>query len=260
MSASTVAFTRRSVPSPGPNRRARGAASRRSICGLRHVRPGEPLYRAGEACSAFYVVRLGLFKSLTSTEQGQAQITGFHDAGDIMGLDGVDGEHYQLDVVALDAADVFVLPFAAWRSWWREAPHARAMLMRLLGQEIARSHALMLLLGTAPARRRVAAFLLDMSARHARSGCSRTRFTLKMTRYDIASYLGLSHECVSRMLSQMHQEGLVHVQGRAIALLDFPALRELAGTYWTDERRTPVRIVDRRGALLLDGGGPDATR
>ncbi len=87
----------------------------------------------------------------------------------------------------------------------------------------------MLLLGTMRAEERLATFLLNLSQRFVARGFSQVEFHLRMTREEIASYLGLKLETVSRLFSRLQEEGLIQVQGRAVKLLDLAALKKLVG-------------------------------
>ena len=72
-------------------------------------------------------------------------------------------------------------------------------------------------------------FLLDLADRYRRRGYSSNEYSLRMTRGEIASYLGLKLETACRVISRFQEEGLIQVQGRAMKLLDLPALRRMAG-------------------------------
>lgn len=218
-------------------------------CLRRHVGRGESLCSAGEAFRALYIVYVGNLKSFVVSRNGLIQVTGFQIAGDIVGFDGIDTGYYQSDVVALMASDVFVLPFAECERWSRESTYGQHLLLRTLAREASRSQQHMLALGTMRAERRMALFLLDLSHRHQQLGWSRSQFLLGMLRQDIGSYLGLTLETVSRLLSRMQRDGVLQVQGKSISLLDFPALWRLAGT--TPEHQYPAldAIVDREGNL-----------
>ena len=225
-------------------------------CMRRQVRRGETLFGAGDTFGTLFVVRVGFFKSLASSANGQVQVTGFPMVADVLGLDGIDTGFHQCDVVAFDNAEVFVLPFAECEQWARETAHGQRMLRRALAREITRSHDHMLLLSAARAEQRVAIFLLDMAERHRRLGDSRSRFALRMTRQDIGSYLGLQLETVSRLLSHFQREGFIQVQGREIALLDFPALWRLSGHAPDSHRPMVEPILDPQGnpTVVADGG------
>ena len=77
-----------------------------------------------------------------------------------------------------------------------------------------------------------------------------------MTRQDIGSYLGLQLETVSRILSHFQREGFIQVQGREIALLDFPALWRLSGRTPDSHRPMVEPILDAQGnlAVFADAG------
>jgi CRP/FNR family transcriptional regulator len=215
----------------------------------RPVRRGETLFGAGDPFNTLFVVRVGFFKSLASSANGQVQVTGFPMVGDVLGLDGIDTGFHQCDVVAFDNAEVFVLPFAECEQWVRETSHGQRLMRRTLAREITRGHDHMLLLSATRAEQRVAIFLLDMAERHRRLGDSRSRFALRMTRQDIGSYLGLQLETVSRLLSHFQREGYIQVQGREIALLDFPALWRLSGHTPDGHRPMVDPLLDSQGNL-----------
>jgi CRP/FNR family transcriptional regulator len=172
-------------------------------------------------------------------------------AGDVIGLDGIDNGFHHGEVIALEDAEVFVLPFAQCEQWSLESAHGQRLFMRTLAHEIVRSQELMIMLGTMRAEQRVAIFLLDNSERYGRLGYSRSQFLLRMTRQDMGSYLGLKLETVSRVLSRFQQAGFIQVQGKAIALLDFRALRRLSGISPYRQRPAVKPIVDRDGELLV---------
>ena len=206
-----------------------------SRCTRQRLRRGETLFGAGDVFHTLYVVHAGVLKSFTVSDDGLMQITGFQIPRDVVGLDGIGTGQHLSAAVALEDSEVFALPFAQCEQWAKESPHGQRVMMRTFAREITRSQEQMVVLGVMSAEQRVAAFLLDLSERYGRLGYSRSRFLLRMSRHDIGSYLGLKLETVSRVLSRLHREGLVQVQGRSIALLDLPALRRMVGV--SGERR-----------------------
>jgi CRP/FNR family transcriptional regulator len=215
------------------------------------VRRGDALCGFGDPFRTLFVVHVGVFKSFTMSDDGLMQVTGFPMAGDVIGMDAIDTGRHQSSTVALEDSEVFAVPFAQCERWTQSSAHAQRLMLRMLAREVARSQELMMMLGCMRAEQRLAAFLLDISERYNRLGYSRTRFLLRMTRQDIGSYLGLKLETISRLLSRFHQEGLIQVQGKSIALLDFDALCRLAGRSPDHARPLPEPIVDREGALLV---------
>ena len=94
----------------------------------RRVQQGQRLVCAGDAFKSMFVVRLGFFKSLTLSDDGQMQLTEFPMVGDLIGLDGISTGHYQCEVVAIDDAEVFVLPFAECQRWAHESADGQRLM------------------------------------------------------------------------------------------------------------------------------------
>jgi CRP/FNR family transcriptional regulator len=108
-------------------------------------------------------------------------------------------------------------------------PELQVRLSAALAQEIRRDRSWMLTIGTLPAEQRVATFLLDIATRLAHLGFSARHFILRMGRADIASFLALKHETVSRALSHLEKLEYISVLRREVKLLDIASLRAFAG-------------------------------
>jgi len=195
------------------------------------IRKRESLYRPGDAFTALFAIRLGTFKTLLLAEDGRAQITGYHMAGEIIGLDGIGDNRHACQAVALEDSEVCVLPFKELDELANGIPLLRRNLYRFISKDICRDQDMMLLLGSRSAEERLALFLLNLAERYHRRGYSASEFMLRMTREEIASYLGLQLETVSRLFSHLHEAGLIQVQGRAVKLLDTAALKRLIGQH-----------------------------
>jgi CRP/FNR family transcriptional regulator, anaerobic regulatory protein len=201
------------------------------------VRKRESLYRAGEPFAALYAIRLGTFKTLVLTDDGREQITGFHMPGDLLGLDSVGRDRYGCQAVALEDGEVCVLPFNRLDELAHEVPLLQRNLYRSLTTDICRDQNMLLLLGSRCAEERVALFLLNLAEAFRERGYSSSEFVLRMSREEIASYLGLQLETVSRLFSHLQEDGLIQVQGRAIKLLDMPALKRRGGAGSSRQRQ-----------------------
>jgi CRP/FNR family transcriptional regulator len=193
------------------------------------IRKREKLYRPGDAFAALYAIRLGTFKTLLLAEDGRDQVTGYHLPGEIVGLDGISDNRHACEAVALEDSEVCVLPFDRLEALANDVPALRRNLYRLIARDVCRDQEMMLLLGSRCAEERLALFLLNLADRYRMRGYSSREFQLRMTREEIASYLGLKLETVSRLFSHLQEQGLLQVQGRAIKLLDQGALKQLIG-------------------------------
>ena len=193
----------------------------------RKVKRGTTLFRNGEVFQSLFAIRTGFFKTCVTAEDGRDQVTGFQMAGEIIGLDGIVNDHHTCDAVALEDAEVCVMPFDRIGELSREVNALQHHVHRIMSREIVREHGVMLLLGSMRAEERLAAFLLNLVQRlHAR-GFSRSELVLRMTREEIGSYLGLKLETVSRTFSKFAEENIVEVRQRHVRILDTGALRRI---------------------------------
>ncbi len=199
-----------------------------AILGKRNrVVRGDALFRHGDPFTSLFAIRVGTLKTTVAAEDGREQITGYHLAGDILGLDGMHAGQHGCTATALEDSEACVIPFDLLEEVSRRVPGLQHNLHRVVGREIQGDHRHLLLLGSMRAEERLAAFLLNLSERYRCRGYSSTEFVLRMTREEIGSFLGLKLETVSRLFSRFAQEGLVRVQGRAVQIVDLQMLRRL---------------------------------
>lgn len=196
------------------------------------VEPGAPLhaeehlFRIGAPFTTLYAVRSGCFKSYVVDNDGREQVLGFHLPGELIGLDAIYPRRHRCNAVALDTGTVCELPFAELARLAGEIPELQQQIMRLMSKDIS---TLEDLVADHTADERLAAFLLGLSSRYRHRGYSATRFRLAMPRRDIANYLRLAPETVSRILARFQEDGLVAVERRDLELLDPERLGVVAG-------------------------------
>jgi CRP/FNR family transcriptional regulator len=193
----------------------------------RRLKRGESLFNAGGEFNAVYAIRSGFFKTSVVDGEGREQVTGFHMAGELVGLDGLGSGAYNATAVALEDSEVCVLPYALVEQMAREIPALQRHLHSVLAREIVRDHGVMMLLGSMRAEERLATFLLNLSKRFVRRGYSASDFHLRMTREELGSYLGLKLETVSRLFSQFQSERLIEVQQKHVRILDVAGLERV---------------------------------
>lgn len=200
------------------------------VASRRRIKRGDLLYRNGEKFKSLYAIRTGFFKTRVAAEDGRDQVTGFQMAGEILGLDGIVSDLHSCDAIALEDAEVCVMPFERIEELSREISGLQRHMHRIMSREIVRDQGVMLLLGSMRAEERLAAFLLNLLQRlHAR-GFSQSELVLRMTREEIGSYLGLKLETVSRTFSKFAEDGIVEVKQRHVRILDPDALARMVNT------------------------------
>lgn len=193
----------------------------------RKIGQGEALYRSGDNFTSLYAIRTGFFKTCVSSSDGREQVTGFQMAGEIIGLDGITSDRHNCNAIALEDAEVCVMPFADVEEISREFPVLQRHVHKIMSREIVRDQGIMLLLGNMRAEERLAAFLLNLVQRLNARGFSRSEVILRMTREEIGSYLGMKLETVSRTFSKFSEEGIIEVKQRWVKILKPDALKQI---------------------------------
>ena len=197
------------------------------VAARRKIKRGTTLFRNGEKFTSLYAIRTGFFKTCVASEDGRDQVTGFQMAGEIIGLDGIVNDNHTCDAIALEDAEVCVMPFDRIEELSREVNALQRHVHKIMSREIVREHGVMLLLGSMRAEERLASFLLNLVQRlHAR-GFSQSELILRMTREEIGSFLGLKLETVSRTFSKFALDGIIDVKQRHVHILNTEALKDI---------------------------------
>lgn len=197
------------------------------VANRRQVKQGQHLFANGEHFTSLYAIRTGFFKTCVTSQDGREQVTGFQMAGEIIGLDGIVSDQHHCDAIALEDAEVCVMPFANVEHLAREFPVLQRHVHKMMSREIVRENGMMMVLGNMRAEERLAAFLLNLVQRlHAR-GFSQSELILRMTREEIGSYLGLKLETISRTFSKFSEDGIIEVKQRYVRILDDSQLKQL---------------------------------
>ncbi len=191
---------------------------------------GDHLFHGGQSLKSVTVVRSGSIKGYHLSQEGDEIVSGFYLPGEVIGLDGLSSETHPGFAVALEDSRTCEIPFKDFLAMLDKSPKLNQVMLRLLSEEVAETRELLLVVGRLDARTRVALFLLSMSRRLARRKQNPDQFRLTMDRRDIANYLGLTIETVSRTLSAMQRDGLIEVQGKLVTIIDRESLQEQAQT------------------------------
>ena len=193
-----------------------------------HVGPyaeGQHIFREGDPFGAIAAVRSGTVKTYVNDAEGREQVQGFFLPGEVIGLNAISHGRYPCNAVALDSVALCRFSFDTMAALATRLPGLQQHLFKLLSDDIGKAA---LLAGNYTADERMAAFLVSLSRRYAARGFSPTRFRLTMTRTDIANYLRLASESVSRGLRRLQDEQIIQVERREIELLDLPRLELMA--------------------------------
>ena len=176
----------------------------------------------GEAALNVFSVTSGTVRLFKLLPDGRRQIVGFLLPGDLFGF--TPGESYTASAEAVDEVTLCRVPRRQLERALVEFPGMERQLLDLVARELAAAQDQMLLLGRKTAHERVASFLLGLDRRTGEKGW----IDLPMTRTDIADYLGLTTETVSRVFTVLKGSGCIALAGSKVRIADPEALAELA--------------------------------
>ena len=194
---------------------------------LRRVLAEQSLLYEGQAFDSLFVVGGGSFKHVQTDLEGYEQVLGFAIHGDMLGLDGLGRDRHASGVVALEDSSVVVLPLNELLALSHRIPALERLLHMATSTELMRRADTQYLMSAPSSEVRVARFVLQLAQRQRALGHSDRRLRLSMTRRDIASYLGVAHETVSRALTALVHDGCIAVSHRELEITDEATLREL---------------------------------
>lgn len=195
---------------------------------VEHIGPfreGEHIFREGDDFNAIAGIRAGTVKTYVTDLAGREQVQGFFLPGEVIGLNAISRSRYPCNAVALDTVLLCRFSFPRIATLATRMPLLQQHLFRLLSEDIGKAA---LLAGDFTAEERMAAFLIVLSRRYSARGLSPRDMRLTMARTDIANYLRLAAETVSRILKRFQENGLIRVERRNVELLDPGRLQEIA--------------------------------
>ena len=210
---------------------------------MRRLRAGQALFHEGAPAESIYFVRSGTFKIFHTAEDGYEQVLGFVGRAEVLGFDAVCTQGHPTEAAALEDSSVFALPMHELFALAERSAALARVVHLAVSSALARQGELADVMAAVAAEVRLARFLLHLSQRMAAAGQSPRRFVLRMSRRDIASYLAVAHETVSRSFTALVNWDLAKVDNRDVDIVDMDGLRSLA--------RSTRRQIDEAGRQCL---------
>ena len=191
--------------------------------------PGQAIFKMEDSFKSLFVIQSGTVKIETVSPEGSNLVDGFFFKGDLIGMEAIGGEQYLHDAIALEETWVCELPFDHVESLCSFIPRLQHKLLILLGQKIRHMNETFLHGRYLSAEQRLLLFFQMLCHKNVitKNGPSRS-LTLPMPKGDIASYLGLRAESLSRALGKLQSDGIIFNRGRTIEFLDIDAVLKLA--------------------------------
>jgi CRP/FNR family transcriptional regulator len=190
---------------------------------IRHLTAHEHAFFEGDKESHIYRIEAGLMRLYRLLADGRRQIIAFRSAGDVMGI-GSHGKQF-CSAEAVTPVTLRSLPFSVAHRRIRAEPHFQSEYLNLLTNELAEARQQLAMLNKRSASERVAAFI----ANHSRRSRHADRVELQVSRNDIADFLGLTIETVSRTLTRLRNQHVIEIpHAQSIVIIDFDRLEALA--------------------------------
>lgn len=207
------------------------SAAERRMNGLRirriRVPGGRALYRCGDKVESFYMIRSGCIKEMDDSTGQQGAVVNFALPGEMLSLECIGHAFSNTTSVAVEASFICVVPWDAFSKLGMESSRVAAELIRLIAKAGMAARELLTLIRDKEALARVSGFLLNVSARLQTRGVRGGEFRLAMNRDDIANYLGMRSETVSRCFSELAQRDLIRVRAKRVQILNSAELRKV---------------------------------
>jgi CRP/FNR family transcriptional regulator len=178
------------------------------------------LFRSGQPFNAIYVLRSGSAKSSVIANSGHDQISNFYFPGDLIGLDGFDNGSHAQSIKFLETSSVCRIDLGELDKAMASSAGIRHNMLQGMSHALNDEDKFLLSLNHMNSAQRLSTFILDLSFRFENRGLSGNVFDLSMTRVDIANYLGMAIETVSRLLTQLQNEQVIEVEKRRVSIVD----------------------------------------
>ncbi len=190
---------------------------------------GQALFVKDEPISAIYAVSSGTFKLTLNNENNEEKVMGFRFAGELIGEDALHPEKYAYNAVAIGKSSVCKVDVSELKACCEVIPNLQLNLVDLLTRQSSISQTeFQALIAKKSAESLLAAFLLNIAKRKSAHDGTKDSLNLSISRDNIANFLGLRRETLSRIFSKLQKEELIKVEGKQIQLIEFDKLTHLA--------------------------------
>jgi CRP/FNR family transcriptional regulator len=199
-----------------------------TISDVVHFAPKQTMLRQDDPADCMYNITTGTVRLYRLLADGRRQVIGFLLPGDFLGLSLA--ERHAVSADAIDAVSANRFRRVAFSHLIDEKPRLLRRVYEATTHELTVAHDHVVLLGRRTAEQKVAGFLLSMRERYRSLGAGGVTLRLPMTRQDIADYLGLTLETVSRTISKLQRQHIVLVVPDGLRVVD-PAALEALGSH-----------------------------
>ncbi len=192
------------------------------------LKKNQHLFNTGDSFSALYAIRAGIIKVYSFSDSGEEMIHGFYLPGDVLGIDALADKKHHYNAVAIDSSSICNLPFDQLTDLAIQIPNLNQQIFTVMSKEVNEGRLHSELLTKRNADQRVAQFIWHMAERYQSRGYASDEFRLSILHRDVALYLGLTPETVSRILAKFHADKVVTWKKKEVKIHNAIALQHLA--------------------------------
>ncbi len=195
-----------------------------------HVTKGRYIFRCGEVTKGLFALKSGVVKLARIDEHGNEIIHSFYLPGDVLGLEALDQPVYAYDAIALDECNLCMFAQQDLEQLGRQMPSLNRQILHMMRLELERERNHFESLTYRSADQRIAHFILSIVRRYQDRGYASDAFRLPILHRDLATYLGLTPETVSRILKKFQKNDIMRWRKKEVEIFDMARLCELAGS------------------------------
>jgi len=191
----------------------------------RHYTSGQIVFSEGEPCAGLYIVDSGHVRIFKSSANGREQVLNIDGPGSsVAELPVFDGGNYPAAVAAVDEVTLLFVRKQDFQSLCLTHPQVALKVLRVVGARLRRLVGIIEELSFTTVRHRLASFLLRAAQREGKRVAEGVKVTLPASNQELASQIGTVRELVSRNLSRLQAQGLIHIEGRSVIIPNLKAL------------------------------------
>ncbi|GEM_PF-3120232 len=191
------------------------------------IKKGDYLYHRGDASTCIMLIFSGSLKTVDLNEGGELRIKEFLIKQDIIGLDAMMDTYHSTDAIAIEDSIVKAISYEKFNLFSLRSPEISEILETVRAQFMARKEESRRVLDNLRSESKMASFLLNLTNRMGRIGYSTERIQIKMTHKDIANFLGVKGETISRAIHSLTTKGTIIMKNKTMAIVDMQLLKDI---------------------------------
>jgi CRP-like cAMP-binding protein len=192
----------------------------------RNYSAGQIIFNEGDPCSGLYVIESGNVRIFKSSESGREQVLAIEGAGgSVAELPVFDGGEYPASASAASDSTLLFVSKSDFQALCLEHPRVALKVLRVVGGRLRRLVGIIEELSFTTVHQRLSAFLLRLAERSGQQTNGGTEIVLPASNQELAAQLGTVRELVSRNMSRLQAQGIIHMDGRRVTIPNLEALR-----------------------------------